>query len=72
MKPMYREDFRAITCSTPGCDCNAGDSEMAFRPECHPNSAIRVSYHKGVMSLRCAVCGILVQTLWVAERTHHA
>ena len=57
--PMTREDLDGV----------CADHPMVLNQRCHFNGEQRVSYHDGVLSIRCAVCEAMVVEVAVVRRS---
>jgi hypothetical protein len=62
---LTREDLDRRTCDVPGCTETHGP--LWLHGSCHPNGTLSANYHKGVLTLICAVCGTVVTRMKVAS-----
>lgn len=63
MEPRVTQDLDALECSNPNC---TNEHPLFLHATCHPNAGLAVSYHGGVMTMRCATCSDMLCTVRVA------
>ena len=55
-----------------GCTHTAADNPLELRSPCHPHAGLDVSYHNGVLTMRCRSCAAFVEHIAVARDRDHA
>lgn len=66
--PLTRRELDVGRCEMPGCTEAHGPLNLNGR--CHPRVGLSVVYEAGVLTARCAACGLLVARIAVAEGSH--
>ena len=66
-RPMRRRELDKMECGHPECTATE-HPEIFLHPNCHANASVDALYRKadGVLFIRCAVCGNLVERFQIA------